>query len=405
METNDVSTPLPLLRSSERTTFMRCPQLWYWSYVEGLTPVQEKKAAADFGTLFHIALAEYYKPGLIRGVEPAETWDKLAKEMVATIKTEELQNDELVSTWEDFHQLGLDLAVAYVDRYQGDPHWNVLDAERRFAVTIPDVRYPPQLREGKRGYRPICTMVGTFDLCIRDLNDDQVKMVDHKTMGRIYTNHLTLDPQASTYLAVGTKALRDQKLIGANETIKGMEYNFIKRAKLDTRPRDENGQARNKPTKKHYIEAIMACEQADFPDDPTNYKEAELLKWSVDQLATYSESLCLTVYGEVSKDQSSDNFSRLFVPRTPKERQQQIVRISQEAQTMQRIIKGEIPLLKNTNKECYWCKFFDLCELDEAGEDTTYFKDTAFKKYDPYADHRPSAINSKKVEDGSEAQG
>lgn len=61
---HDFKQELPLLRTSERTTFMRCPQAWYWGHVEGLTPIVEKKVAADFGTGIHLALAEWYKyPG------------------------------------------------------------------------------------------------------------------------------------------------------------------------------------------------------------------------------------------------------------------------------------------------------------------------------------------------------
>lgn len=385
---------MPLMRSSERSTFMRCPQQWYWGYVEGLQPLNEKKNAADWGTLFHVALAEYYLPGLNRGPHPADTWDKLAKQHITVIKTEELRDDELITTWEDFHALGIELAEAYVERYKGDPHWDVLDAERRFAVNIPDVRYPPRHEDGKRGFVPICTLVGTIDLVVRDLNDGLVKMVDHKSAARILTHHLTLDTQASTYIAVGTNTLRSQGLIGPKEVIKGMEYNFIKRAKIDHRPRDDDGKARNKPQKKHYIAAIEA-------HSPGCYDEKDLLKLKIDELAFEAEcTLGITnVYGEVSADQTSDNFLRTFVPRTYKERQRQIVRISQEAAVMAAVGSGELPILKNTTKECNWCPYFDLCELDEAGEDTEYYKSTMYKKRDPYQDHRPDAEASKKLRD------
>jgi hypothetical protein len=339
---------LPLLRQSERQAFARCPQAWYWSYVEGLTPIAEKKAAADFGTITHVALAEYYKPGTERGPHPAQTWYDLGKEHVQVIKTVEYTNDEEVAKWEDFLYLGPDLMDAYVDLYQGDPHWDILDAERRFSVTIPDVRIAPRTDNGRRGFTPICTLVGTLDLVFRDLNDGFVKMLDHKTCNRIYTDKLELDPQASTYIAVGTHALREQGLIGPKEVIRGMEYNFIRKGKIDTRPQNEKGEYLNKD-------------------------------------------------GSVSKQQGSPLFRRHFVPRTHKERQRTIVRISQEAAVMNMVAKGEIPVLKNTNAECAFCKFFDLCQLDEAGEDTTYYKQTVYKQHDPYFDHRPDAINSKKV--------
>jgi len=375
---------------------MRCPQAWYWGYVEGLTPLAEKKDLADWGTLFHEALAEYYIPGTVRGPHPADTWDKLAKHHVATIKTMALDEAE-VATWEDFHELGLTLAEAYVDKYKGDPHWDILDSERRFTVTIPDVRIPPTIVDGKKGYTPICTLVGTFDLCYHDLNDGQVKMVDHKTAGRIFYDHLSLDPQASTYIAVATFALREQGLIGPKEVVKGMEYNFIKRAKLDERIRDPEGRARNKPQKKHYLQAL--ADDADAGEYPLSDQEIrDYAKLKLDELSDECDRLKVgPVYGEISADQSNDNFYRHWVPRSPKERNRQIVRISQEASVMAKVAAGKLPILKNTTKECKWCKFFDLCELDEAGEDTEYFKSTVYKKNDPYFDHRPDAVNSKKL--------
>lgn len=350
---------LPLLRQSERAAFKRCNWAWYQQYVRHIRPkVVSFEEAADFGTLIHVALAGYYIPGTERGPHPADTFADLAKDKVANVKTVEYTNDEQVAKWEDFHDLGIDLMEAYVDHYRGDPHWFILDAERRFDVIIPDVRYSPLVSEkGRHGYRPIVRLVGTFDLCLRDLNDNKVKMVDHKTAQAIVTNHLTLDEQPSTYIAVGTTALRHQGLIGPNESIDGMEFNFIRKAAIDDRPVDENGQR-------------------------------------------------LNLNGTVSKKQPKPIFERHYVPRTYKERQRQIVRISEEARVMDDVRTGRMPLLKTPQRDCYYCKFFDLCELDESGGDTEYFIETTMvKDFDPYSDHREGADNSKKVADGSKTEG
>ena len=407
-------TDLPLLRQSERGVFKKCQWAWWQQHVNpilggsGIVPIVEKwKEAADFGTLFHVALAEYYLPGTKRGPHPSETWEKLANQVRAEIRTTEVVDDELIKTWDDFYELGLVLTEAYVERYQGDPHWDVLDAERRFRVVIPDVRYKPLKSEkGKRGYRPMVILVGTIDLCFRDLNNEDnkgrpiIKMVDHKTVGRFESLHyLTLDEQASTYISVATHALREQELIEKDEVVRGMEYNFIRRAKLDTRQRDSLGQARNNPVKADYATA--------FEDVPTARLEAIGFNWmkpekhSLKELAAFAEQLSITVYGKVSADQSGDSFKRYFVPRTPAERQRQIVRISEEARVMDMVRKGELPVLKTPTKNCQYCKFFDLCELDESGGDTEYFIKTTMKAHDPYADHREDAVNSKKVSDAS----
>jgi len=238
--------PLPLLRQSERAMFKRCNWAWYQAFVKNIQPIVEHKDAADFGTLVHLALAEYYIPGEVRGPHPADTFDDLAVNKIALIKTTEYKDEETVAKWEDFHELGVALMEEYVKHYRGDPHWVVLDAERRFDVVIPDVRFKPLTSDkGKRGFRPIVRLVGTFDLVVRDLNDGQYKMVDHKTCTAIYTGHLTLDEQPSTYILVANTALRHQGLIGPNDSVVGMEFNFIRKAKVDTRPQDENGQSLN----------------------------------------------------------------------------------------------------------------------------------------------------------------
>lgn len=400
---------LPLLRQSERAAFKRCNWAWYQSYVNHLQPINERKEIADFGTLMHMALAEYYsKPGFERGTHPAETWEKLAGEHVATLKVQKADDDELIAKWVDFAQLGLVLAEAYVERYQGDPHWEVLDAERRFEVTVPDVRVPRiESKNGKRGYTPIVKLVGTFDLCVRDHNEPTkhapgtVKMVDHKTAATFQTHHLTLDEQAGTYISVATFALRNQGLIGDKEVVKGMEYNYIKRAELDNRPRNSKGLACNKPIKKHYIEMLTSTPAEDHGDF-VPYGEDEMASLEKMKLVDLKELTdkwypSTPVLGDVSANQDGDNFMRHFVPRTPKERQRQIVRISEEARVMAMVRSGELPLLKTPQRDCYYCKFFDLCEIDESGGDTEYFINTTMKSADPYADHRDGADNSKRL--------
>lgn len=383
-------TQLPLLRQSERATFKRCPQRWYWGYVQELEPISPKgMEVADFGTIFHVCLAEYYLPGLKRGPHPAETWQKLASEVKASVRV--MGDDELAAKWEDFYELGLQLCDEYVKRYGGDPHWDVLDAERRFSVLIPDVREKRvESKKGRRIYKPIVRLVGTIDLCVRDLNQERkgrplIKMVDHKTAARIETHHLTLDEQPSTYIAVGTHALREQGLIEQDEAIAGMEWNFIKRASIDNRPRDEKGQARNNPQKKHYEAEIGQL------------LEKPVAKYKIDELEVIATAHNITVYGDVSADQSGDNFLRHFVPRNPAERQRQIVRISEEARVMGMVRSGQLPVLKTPQKDCVYCPFFDLCEIDEGGGDTEYFIETTMKHRDPYADHQEGADNSKKV--------
>ena len=372
---------LPILRQSERAAFKRCNWAWYQGYVNKLKPMVENKVAAEFGTMIHVALAEYYLPGTIRGPHPAETFAKLAKDQVAAVRTTDYTNDENVSKWEDFSKLGVVLMEKYVEHYQGDPNWDVLDPERRFDVVIPDVRYKPiESEKGKRGFRPIVTLVGTFDLCYRDLADGKVKMTDHKTAARLDTHHLQLDEQASTYIAVATTALRHQGLIGKKEAVTGMVYNFIHKVK----PYKE-------PLKGHYVAALTEATGSDINPE-TDKPWDKSLKDDLKDIAEFNE---ITVLGDPT---DIPLFLRWEVERTYKERQRQIVRISEEARVMGMVRDGTLPLLKTPQKDCNWCTFFDMCELDETGdkEAVDYFVETTMKKHDPYHDHREGAINSKK---------
>lgn len=382
--------PLPMLRQSERAAFKRCQWAWNMEYVRGYRPkVEPFSNAADFGTLIHVALAEYYRPGGIesRGPHPAETFAELVKDKIAAVKTTDYTNDENVDAWMDFDKLGVALMEEYMDEYKGDPHWEVLDPERRFDVVIPDVRHKPLTsQKGKRGYRPIANLVGTFDLCYRDLEDGKVKMVDHKTAAQLITHHLQLDEQASTYIAVATTALRHQGLIGPKESVVGMVYNFIHKVK----PYKE-------PLKAAYVEALEK-ELIDEVEDDSG-KIIPIGKLLKADLVELCENHGIEVQGERT---DTPLFMRFEVDRTARERQRQIVRISEEARVMGMLRDGSLPILKTPQRDCNWCKFFDVCELDESGDSDAvdYFIETTLQKSDPYADHRDGADNSKRVTNG-----
>src|SRR6266568_1377465 len=59
------------LHTSERSAFRRCPKMWWWKYRMGLVSKYEEPDALWFGIGIHEALAQWYKPGLRRGVQPA----------------------------------------------------------------------------------------------------------------------------------------------------------------------------------------------------------------------------------------------------------------------------------------------------------------------------------------------
>lgn len=369
---------IPLLRTSERSTFKRCPQRWWWSYREGLVPTTEKQGALWFGTGIHLCMAEWYLPGTKRGRPLAETWDEYTRDSYATVVVDEEGKRE----YEDARELGFAMLDWYMENYGDDPHWDVISPEQPFQTLIP---HPNNSEKAIVDYR------GTFDMVYRDLNDGKVKMVDHKTAGAISTNHLALDEQASSYLTLATHSLRQQGLIGKREAVEGMEYNFLAKRKPDPRPRDAEGRYLNKPTKDDYIGQLVAN---GIEDDPATGKPVSKLK--VADMSALAESHGITVHGAVSKVQPQPTLLRHFVARTAKERNRQIRRIGEEALVMDQFRDGTLPIIKTPDRSCTWCPFYDLCLIDEQGGDTEEFKSRVFKVRDPYMDHREGADNSKK---------
>lgn len=330
---------VPMLRSSERATFKRCPQRWKWSYVDGLQSMSVDTGARWFGTGLHLSLAEFYIPGRKRGRPLLDTWQEYTKNTYNTIRTESPMGPDEKAVFMDARKLGREMLTFYMDTTDGDPHWDVISPEQRFQVYIP----------GPDG-KPVVLYVGTFDLAIRDLNDGRIKLVDHKSSGGMPSSGdlatLELDDQAGPYISLSTFVLRRLGLIGPKENVVGMEYNYLIKRVRDQRPTNEYGQYLNKN-------------------------------------------------GTVSKVQPPDPYLRHFVGRTAKARRRQVERIAEEAVVMAAVRSGAIPTWKTPTKDCKFCDFFDLCQVHENGGDWERMAEMAYKKGDPYADHREGAGNSK----------
>lgn len=376
--------PLPLLRTSERTAYKRCPWKWYQSAVRGLVPNNPRQDARWFGTGIHLCKAEWYIPGRKRGRNMHDTWEEFAKDSFATVSTQGLVDDEYQKQWSDASDLAHAMIDGHLKKYGHDPSWEVLGVEYPFSVLIPHPRNKS---------RAICRYVGTIDLIIRDHDmpkNSQVWLDDTKTAARIYTHHLTLLEQPASYVALGTHALREQGLIGERERIRGIIFDFMRKDFPDERPQNERGEYCNKPFKKHYIAAILGV------DKPTGWTEKELSKMKLEDLASIAAALELPpVLGDVSANQGAPLFLREHIEKTISESNRQIQRIGEEVQHMNYVRAGKLPILKNPMDNCNFCDFFELCELDEAGGDTEYYESQAFTVQDIYADHRDGATNSK----------
>lgn len=349
---NDV----PLLRNSERSDFRRCPQRWQWRYGEHLVPISFSTGPLVFGTFGHLALASWYVPGNKRGRHPADTWDEITKGYWDSVKGDKYVDDDIEGTWEDARSLGHDLLVGYVNHYGNDDHWEVLWAEQPFAQLIP---HPHQLERVIDGIRQkshfreaIVKYVGTIDLIVRDHNQNgRVRYVDHKFMKVIETEHLVIDPQNSGYLAIGTHQLRQEGVIGPNESVRDLVYNFVRKTRQDTRPQNRFGEFLNKD-------------------------------------------------GTVSKKQPPPYYVRHTVTKTAKERNSQISNIGNEALWMKAVRNGKLPIIKNPSRDCKWdCSFFNLCQIHETGGNVEDTKKMMFRKEDPYQEYYEGATSPKLLQE------
>lgn len=382
---------VPIMRTSERRDLLRCPWRWWLSWREGLRSRRYTPDALWFGTGVHIALAAWYAgPGTRRGPEPAETWKAWASTELRVLKVERptLVDDELETEYVDATGLGTTILEEYLKLYGRDEQKLIIAPEKTFKLRVPwpsdQTLYPDLSGEELPNGGILFDYCGTFDGVWRDADDGRIWLDEHKTAAQISLDHLPLDPQAGAYWAVAGRTLRDEKLIGPKEKLAGIEYNFLRKALSDTRPRDASGYATNKPEKKDYIAALVREE----PD----LTEQLLTKWKLVDLQQKAEDWGLTVLGEISKVQPAKNFLRHRVPRTASERNKQLVRLQEEGLLSEAFKGGILPIVKNPTMDCargaFRCPHYDVCELDERGGDIVDFKAATYDVQDPYADHR-----------------
>jgi PD-(D/E)XK nuclease superfamily len=277
----------------------------------GLVPRGESVDALWFGIGVHEALAQWYRPGLRRGTHPARYFTKWAGEEERYIRSNFSDRDR---EWFDAPKFdnALDLGTAmlegYVDKYGKDPEWEVIDTEHPFKTRI----------FTSREDAPFAEFWSTWDGVYRDLRDGRLYLMEHKTATQIQTAYLPLDDQAGAYWAVAGPYLRAKGILKPDEEIEGITYNFLRKSMPDERPCNEEGQYLNKD-------------------------------------------------GTVSKRQPPPYFVRHTELRVPAEQRTQLMRMADEVKWMNAVRSGEMPVIKNTTKDCTYCEFFLMCQMHEHG--------------------------------------
>jgi hypothetical protein len=364
------------VRTSERKTVRRCPQKWEWGYHQRLKPNRESNPLW-FGQAVHIALADWYTPGVTRGPHPAETFVKVLED--GRVDRFEADNEEDQLEYVASLEMGVDMLNRYVKEYGLDEDWEIIAPERTFVVWFPEPGNPLN--------RHWLRYVGTWDAVARyvgpsttQFTNGQLWLLEHKTAASISVGHLPSDDQAGAYWAIAPIILRREGLLGPDEAIEGILYNFLRKATNDDRPQNAEGLYCNKPQKQHYLDQITEAGTA----PPVS------AKMLVPELAEIARQYKITVLGEVSKQQPAPYLERIPVFRSKGERKMQLNRIRDEAQHIEnyRMEHPMLPVIKNYTKDCFWdCEFYRMCQIHEAGEDWEEFRDAMFHTWDPYEAH------------------
>lgn len=356
------------IRTSERRVWKRCQQKWFWGYKQGLKPLTEA-APLWFGTAVHEALAEWYQPGTTRGPHPAVTFANLLDS--GKVKTGDLSDPNKMAEFVEHHEMGVDMLNRYVEYWGNDEDLEFIQTEMPFQVWFD----APHMKKWLR-------YVGTFDGVFRKLSTNEVWLLETKTAASINVNHLPLDDQAGSYWAIATIFLRQRGILKPDETIAGIMYNFLRKAKDDPRPRNAEGLYCNKPVKGDYLAAL----------DTAEVKCSATMK--VDELAALAREHKIKVLGEPSKTQPPAYFERYPVYRSEGARARMLNRIVDEARQIEgaRQDRPLLPIVKNPTKDCSWdCEFFKMCQLHEDNQDWQHYRDNMFKTWNPYEEHERKA--------------
>ena len=322
----------PLLRTSERKDFKRCPWLWHVTWHKRMVS-KRVPTWAWFGTAIHKGLEAYYKPGRKRGSMKVmlEAFEASLEGEVRRIYLDGGQLDEQERV--DGLELGREMLIGYVQHYGKDTEWEVLQPEMAFQIDVP---HPT-----KKG-RTLVVYAGQIDAVMRNLRTGEIWLWDHKTRKAFLSqwSYLELDDQPGSYLWVAREVLLHKELIDEDETIEGIIFNFLRKALPDQRETNDAGEALNRD-------------------------------------------------GSVSKRQPAPRYHREEVYRNVHELVSLAHRVQDEAVVMDKVRRGKLPIFKTPMEDCSRCKIFDYCCLHESDPEAAaeFAKETMMKR-DPYADHR-----------------
>jgi len=328
------------MTTSERRSWARCPQQWWWTYREGLTPRTPDRGARWFGTGVHEVLAPWYGEGKRRGLRPDVAFAKWIgaekDEFIRSSVTTEFQDDVFITAGE----LGEAMMLHYYQTYGRDTQLDVVATEQFGQALVP--------QRIKDASEPLVLYSFVFDGVI--WWEKELWLLEHKTAAQIRTLHLPHDEQAGSYWLFAETFLKDLGVLSRNDQLAGILYNFLRKAKPDQRPRNKGGAYLNKD-------------------------------------------------GSVSKQQPPAYFRRETAERTRGERRSILRNLQVQAEMMLDHREGVIDLWKNRTPDCTWCDFYQMCQLHDdnpaegQGAPWEEYRDAMYVRADPYAYQRKKSAS------------
>lgn len=327
---------IPILRSTERSDFLRCQQRYVWAWRYGLT-LPNVAEALWFGIGIHKALAHYYQPGKKRNLDFIDVWRDYCSHDVDSLK---LKEEVFETRYYELVFLGETMLEEYHKFYGGDLDWDIIATEEIFKLPIPRDWHTPD--EDPTEPHIISWYMSAWDAIYRDA-EGVYWLLETKTRKQIKLEFLPLNNQGGSYWAAANLILKDRGLLGKHENIGGVNYNFLRKALPSTKPRDAEGYVLNKD-------------------------------------------------GSRSKVQPSPLFVRELVEKTPNEAMRQVRRIAHEVDQMNLLRDKFVQPTKNPTDDCSWdCAFFQMCQLHEQGADWKEFMREVYTRKNPYENYRKSA--------------
>lgn len=326
MEYGQNQLELTVVRSGERSRYKRCVKAWFWAWRRGLVPRGARFGALELGTWIHIALANWYLPGYARASIGLVELFRIASDIAIGMARDEGAPEHVIDQAIELQQLGLAMIEAYEKHYKRDSGMEIITAEIPLEFTLaPNVvhRLKP-------------------DLVYADRAGD-IWLGEHKTAKTIRTEHLALNDQGPAYAAMAERALKRAGILDKSDIIKGVMYNFLRKALPDLRPENRKGQKLNKN-------------------------------------------------GTVSAKQPPPLFLRHPLVLTREQKRRTLVRVANETGKIQSLTnalkKGHVKpeqLDKTGHHSCpKFCEFWAMCVAEERGADIRMMERTMFFRRNPY---------------------